>query len=190
MIHIGPLGRTSYAPGGMSPMLRPGASLRTTAGGESVVQRVRALAEGAPVYNIEVAHTHTYFAGGHALAQGEVLVHNQCDPPPPPPPGAPGLDPETPTRPNQAVAEQIGSGHATDHLPEFADLGITTEEQLQRHIENVMDTILETRSLKRDRTAFWDDATGTIVVHDPGRVDGGTAFRPPDGRWYFDNEIE
>jgi len=61
--------------------LRPGASLRTTAGGDATVQRVRALAEGAPVYNIEVAHTHTYFAGGHALAQGGVLVHNTCDPP-------------------------------------------------------------------------------------------------------------
>jgi len=170
--------------------LRPGASLRTTGGGDTTVQRVRALSEGAPVYNIEVAHTHTYFAGGHALARGEVLVHNQCDPPPPPPPGAPGLDPETPTRPNQAVAEQIGSGHALEkHLGEFADLGITTEAQLQRHIENVMDTTLETRSLERDRTAYWDDATGTIVVHDPNKADGGTAFRPPDGRHFFDNII-
>jgi len=61
--------------------LRPGAILRTTAGGEAVVRRVRALADSAPVYNIEVAHTHTYFAGGHALARGEVLVHNTCDPP-------------------------------------------------------------------------------------------------------------
>jgi len=61
--------------------LRPGAILRTTAGGEAAVRRVRALSEGAPVYNIEVAHTHTYFAGGDALARGEVLVHNTCNPP-------------------------------------------------------------------------------------------------------------
>jgi len=47
-------------------------------GGDTTVRRVRALAEGAPVYNIEVAQTHTYFAGGDALARGEVLVHNTC----------------------------------------------------------------------------------------------------------------
>jgi len=63
--------------------LRPGTILRTTDGGEAVVRRVRALTEGAPVYNIEVSHTHTYFAGGDALARGEVLVHNACDPKPP-----------------------------------------------------------------------------------------------------------
>jgi len=59
--------------------LRPGTILRTTDGGEAVVRRVRALTVGAPVYNIEVSHTHTYFAGGDALARGEVLVHNTCN---------------------------------------------------------------------------------------------------------------
>jgi len=47
------------------------------------VRRVRTIAEGAPVYNIEVAHTHTYFAGGHALARSEVLVHNKGGSTPP-----------------------------------------------------------------------------------------------------------
>jgi len=72
--------RESFVPLGD---LRPGATLRTTAGGDAMVRRVRAIAEGAPVYNIEVAHTHTYFAGGHALARGEVLVHNKGGSTPP-----------------------------------------------------------------------------------------------------------
>jgi len=163
--------------------LRPGTILRTTAGGDAMVQRVRAIAKSAPVYNIEVAHTHTYFAGGDALARGEVLVHDACEPKPP------GAGAGNAARPNQALAEQIGSGHAKKHLGEFADLGITTEAEFQRHIENVMNNPSETRSLQNSRTAYWDNATGTIVVHTPHAADGGTAFRPHDGRHFFDNVI-
>lgn len=29
-------------------------------------------------------------------------------------------------------------------------------------------------------------ATGTVVIRNPSAVDGGTAFRPTNGRSYFD----
>jgi filamentous hemagglutinin len=42
------------------------------------------------------------------------------------------------------------------------------------------------RELRNGRSAFWDDATGTVVIRNPSAVDGGTAFRPTNGRAYFD----
>lgn len=41
------------------------------------------------------------------------------------------------------------------------------------------------RELRNGRSAFWDDATGTVVIRNPSAADGGTAFRPRNGRSYF-----
>jgi len=38
--------------------------------------------------------------------------------------------------------------------------------------------------------AFWDDASQTIVIFDPYRVDQGTAFIPDHGLRYFLEEIK
>lgn len=48
----------------------------------------------------------------------------------------------------------------------------------------------EVKSLERGRFGYWDDASGTVVVEDPGATDGGSAFRPPNGKDYFDNELK
>jgi hypothetical protein len=56
--------------------------------------------------------------------------------------------------------------------------GITTRQQFASHIEDVVMNG-EMRTLGGGRTAFWRD--GTIVIRNPGAVDGGTAFRPTDG---------
>jgi filamentous hemagglutinin len=37
------------------------------------------------------------------------------------------------------------------------------------------------------RKAFWDDATGTLVIRNPSAVDGGTALRPAAGKKDFNN---
>ncbi len=89
------------------------------------------------------------------------------------------------------IAGAIAAGHsAVKHLHEFADLGVSTKEALARLIGDVMaDTTTETRSLQRGRTAYYDSKRNIIIFHDPNSPDMGTAFRPQNGRSYFDNEI-
>ena len=88
----------------------------------------------------------------------------------------------------RAWSLRIAGGHAYDkHLEEFADLGISTDSQFAQHVEQVMTNPSEMRVLTNGRTAYWDARTGTVVIRDPARVDGGTAFRPTQGKAYFDD---
>ena len=43
------------------------------------------------------------------------------------------------------------------------------------------------RNLSNGRVAYWDNASGTVVIRNPGAIDGGTAFKPTQGKIYFDN---
>jgi hypothetical protein len=93
----------------------------------------------------------------------------------------------------RGVGEAIAKGHAFGkHVlqrGEFAGLGIRTLKQFGGFIDDVMQNASgsNVRQLSRGRTAYWDDASGTVVIHDPRSRDLGTAFRPRDGRDYFDN---
>ena len=96
----------------------------------------------------------------------------------------------------EGIANAIGKGHAfAKHVlqtgkggGEFAGLGIRTVKQFQTFVRGIMESAsgAEARTLSRGRTAFWDDATGTVVIHDPRSPDLGTAFRPKDGRAFFE----
>jgi len=69
----------------------------------------------------------------------------------------------------------------------YKELGITTREEFSNHIEEVVNNPTSFRELSGGRTAYWDDASGTVVIRNPKAADGGTAFRPTSGRTYFDN---
>jgi filamentous hemagglutinin len=96
----------------------------------------------------------------------------------------------------EGIANAIGKGHAfAKHVlqhgrggGEFVGLGIRTVKQFQRFVGEVIEGAsgANVRNLSRGRTAYWDDATGTVVIHDPRSPDLGTAFRPKDGRSYFE----
>jgi hypothetical protein len=92
----------------------------------------------------------------------------------------------------RGIAKAIGEGHAfTKHLlkkREFVDLGIKNKEEFARFIERIMTKTPEkdVRMLEKGRKAFWDEATGSIVIHDPAHRDLGTAFRAYDGRKTFE----
>jgi len=45
------------------------------------------------------------------------------------------------------------------------------------------------KALTNGRKAYWWAATGTFVVFDPNNVDCGTAFRPTDGKPYYDRQV-
>ena len=90
---------------------------------------------------------------------------------------------------SQLTAEEIAGGHAFDkhviHQGQFP--GVTTSPQFATEIENVINNASEVRPLSNGRTAYWDSSSGTVVIRNPGAVDGGTAFKPTQGKTYFDN---
>ncbi|CNG77116.1 putative adhesin/hemolysin precursor [Yersinia frederiksenii] len=91
----------------------------------------------------------------------------------------------------ELTGKEIANGHAYEkHVVqqnEFTELGIKTKEQFARHIENVVKNPTSTKELSGGRSAYWDQSTGTVVIRNPKPGDGGTAFRPVNGRAYFDN---
>jgi hypothetical protein len=46
------------------------------------------------------------------------------------------------------------------------------------------------KQLARGRTGYWNDAEGTVVIFDPSELNGGTAFRPKNGKSYFDENVK
>uniref|UniRef100_A0A486XHH7 Rhs family protein n=1 Tax=Rheinheimera sp. BAL341 TaxID=1708203 RepID=A0A486XHH7_9GAMM len=90
----------------------------------------------------------------------------------------------------QLTGQEIAGGHAFEkHVlrqGEFAGLGIRTRKQFARHIEGVVNHPTATKQLSGGRTAYWDNASSTVVIRNPRAGDGGTAFQPANGRAYFD----
>ena len=56
-----------------------------------------------------------------------------------------------------------------------------------QHIEEIMANPSASKNLTKGRKAFWDGKTKTVIIHDPNSPDLGTAFRPKNGKAYFDN---
>ena len=92
---------------------------------------------------------------------------------------------------SELVGKEIAGGHAFEkHVlqqGEFTGLGIRTRAQFAQHIENVVKNPTSIKELSNGRSAYWDQSTGTVVIRNPKASDGGTAFRPVNGRAYFDN---
>ena len=88
----------------------------------------------------------------------------------------------------QLTGEEISGGHAFQkHVIDQAEFpGITTRRQFASHIEDVV-LNGEMRTLSSGRTGYWQN--GTVVIRNPGAVDGGTALRPTTGYDYFLNTL-
>lgn len=89
----------------------------------------------------------------------------------------------------QLAAEEIAGGHAYGkHVIKQGEFpGITSPKQFAGEIERIMTNPSEMRHLSGGRTAYWDNATNTVVIRNPAAADGGTALRPTAGKSYFDN---
>jgi len=82
-------------------------------------------------------------------------------------------------------AQQIGKGHAwSKHRTEFPEF--STADDFTRHVDDVMTNPSASKNLAKGRKAFWDDNSKTVVIRDPNHPDLGTAFKPKDGKSYFD----
>lgn len=78
-----------------------------------------------------------------------------------------------------------GGGHAfTKNSGEFP--GISTRKQFAEEVERVVSNPTEVRELSGGRTAYWDDQTKTVVIRNSSAKDGGTVFKPRNGKSYFD----
>lgn len=94
--------------------------------------------------------------------------------------------PKAPNKVPSADAEQIAKGHAwSKHQGEFPEF--STKEEFAQHIDEIMTNPSDSKTLARGRKAFWDDRTKTVVIRDPNSPDLGTAFKPTNGKAYFDN---
>lgn len=88
----------------------------------------------------------------------------------------------------EAAARRIAHGHAyPKHVVVQAEYpAVANPDQFAALLKDVMTNPDATRTLGRGRSAYWRDKVQTLVVIDPKHPDGGTAFRPPDGKRYFD----
>jgi filamentous hemagglutinin len=86
---------------------------------------------------------------------------------------------------SQLTSQEIAGGHAFEkhvlgidnpHGPEFTGLGISNKAQFAEHIENVINNPSASGTLSNGRQYFYQASTNTIVIRNPGAVDGGTAF--------------
>lgn len=87
------------------------------------------------------------------------------------------------------VAEQLAKGHAYDkHVVDDAEYPeIDSRSAFADLVEDVMTSPDATKPLPGDRQASWQAKTRTVVILNPKDPDGGTAFRPAQGKAYFDD---
>ena len=103
------------------------------------------------MWDLTVSDVHTF-----AVGEGQWVVHN-CN-----------------------IGETIANGHAFDkHVVDQNEFPwIQTRGQFADHIEDVIHDPAAIKSLSGGRTSYFDNVSGTIVIHNPGAVDLGTAFIP------------
>lgn len=83
------------------------------------------------------------------------------------------------------AAKEIAGGHA--YLKHAADMGIKNPVEFAARIESIMANPTMMRTLSNGRTAYWHQASATVVIRDPSALDGGTAFVARNGLNYFLN---
>lgn len=92
------------------------------------------------------------------------------------------------------VARRIAEGHAYEHDGEFPELAdLSDEEAIAVFTDLVQRAMSDPRTQTKtsgNRTAYWwpggDGHNPMLVITDTANADGGTAFRPSDGKAYFD----
>ncbi len=94
---------------------------------------------------------------------------------------------------NKLIAQEISGGHAFEkHVLNQGEFRgwIRTKNQLAKHIENVLNNPSAVRQLVRNRTAYWHQETGTLVIRSPRAYDGGTVYQPKKGYEHFFKDID
>jgi hypothetical protein len=86
------------------------------------------------------------------------------------------------------LARRLADGHAwSGHASEFPECA--DRESFAALTAQILEHASHRRALAMSRVAYWHDQSGTIVIVDPASEDGGTVFRPRDGRAYFERIV-
>ncbi|WP_460410532.1 MULTISPECIES: Hint domain-containing protein [unclassified Pseudomonas] len=181
--------------------LEPGDLLQSLADGDtentsSEVESLELYLPEGKTYNLTVDVGHTFYVG-----ELKTWVHNTgpCDLPPDYFAGGAKGSSGAESAINQGrlnsqlLAEEVASGHAFQkHVverQEFADLGISTKNQFQNFVENIVSNPAIDRRQSVDGTMYYlDSSTKTIVIR--GQRGEATAFRPDQGGVGWDNYIK
>lgn len=101
-------------------------------------------------------------------------------------PGPQGDGGHIPPKPRTAFADDIANGHAYDkHVVKKGEFPeIKSRKEFADLIDKTVQNPTHTRQLSNGRTAYYDANTNTLVLHNPGAADAGTAFRPANGLGY------
>lgn len=86
------------------------------------------------------------------------------------------------------VSYDIAYGHAwRNHIADsWIHIDINTQQELAELIDNIITFPSDAKDDESTgREAYWDDATKVIVIIDPNHAEGGTAFRPSEGKQFF-----
>lgn len=92
-----------------------------------------------------------------------------------------------------SAGNKIANGHAFEkHGHQFKEFGINTREEFSTFVSGIMKNAkgADVKQLDRGRTAYWDNSTGTVVIHNSAAKDAGTAFRPTTGKNYFTHDLK
>ena len=103
--------------------------------------------------------------------------------------GIGGVQAAPPSIDAAAVAQTIAAGHAYDKhvVAEGQFPGVASRAAFAALIQGIIEHPTASRQLTSERTAWWDEASGTVVIANPHDRDGGTCFKPRAGRPYFDH---
>lgn len=100
---------------------------------------------------------------------------------------------------NAEFAAKIAHGHAfTKHSDEFVegkviaglafpDPTITNADAFGTFLDGILAAPSDNKPLTSNRHGYWDDKTGTVIITNLAPIDCGTAFRPDDGKVYYDD---
>lgn len=92
---------------------------------------------------------------------------------------------------NRLIAEEISGGHAFEnHVVKQLVFPGFSKSHFKNHLRNILNKPSDMKGLSKGRTGYWDQKSGTVIIRDPSRVDGGTAFRPLLGKRYFDEILK
>jgi hypothetical protein len=85
------------------------------------------------------------------------------------------------------VAESA-SDHAYDkHKKDQGEFrNLSNKLELIHLVKKIIKEHLEWKRLDDNRTAYWDEDSGTVVIHNPNVADQGTVHQPRDGKKYYD----
>ncbi|MES2198847.1 MAG: RHS repeat-associated core domain-containing protein [Chlamydiota bacterium] len=91
---------------------------------------------------------------------------------------------------NRLTAEEISGGHAFEkHVIQRNEFPGFSRFEFEQHLKKILNNPTEVKTLTSKRTGYWDRTSGTVIVRDPSAIDGGTAFRPIQGKKYYDDVL-